>query len=312
MKDSKIIGLLVIAVMSVVLFTQVQPSSTQSSARLVFPELKDHLSEINAIKIQSLAENDKRVSLTNLQSIWVNSDKHDYPADFTELASFVSLLSRLEIAETKTAKAENHARLGLSRGGVDAGTLITLEPGGFSVVVGKSGSQGSFVRSPDEDQVYLTADPVEASADPMDWVDPVVLNVDSQTVTKVSMVTQGLTILTAQRNEDSGGMELLNLPKDAELKYATIVDNLARVLVNLRFLDVEPVDANRFSNSSTTTVAIDDGSSIEVSSMSLGDAFWVHVKSGDQAKWQFEVSEYTYKELNKTMADMLKSEADDE
>ena len=125
-----------------------------------------------------------------------------------------------------------------------------LMPGEYSLLVGNEApSQGSFVRYRGDSQVYLTNKPVEASADWLEWIDPVVINIEPANVREVTDSDPAAQLLLANRNEASGEFELLGIPAGRELKHATVADSLTRLLVNVRMLDVEPYNPLIFQDS---------------------------------------------------------------
>lgn len=307
--DTKLIGLAFIAIMLTALFFVQDSDEKTPDSNRVFPEMNARLSELNSMTLVSLSEAGGEVTLNRVGEIWTVAQKSDYPSDFETLSAFLVALSELEIAEVKTAKATNHARLGVADTGDSAATLVHLEPGEFELMIGNSGgSHGSFIRFPGESQVYLTRQQITASVDPMDWVDPVLVNVDSQEIDKVSLATQSAQFLAAIRNADTGNLELQNQPVDRELKYATIVDNLSRLLVNLRFIDVQPHDPALFNDASLANIALISGEVIKVATIKQGDDFWLHMNREATNKWRYKISEYSFNEFNKTMEDMLQQQ----
>ncbi len=304
--DTKLIGLAFIAIMlTALLFVQDSNDKTRDSNR-VFPEMASSLSELNSVSLVSLSEAGGEVTLNRLGKTWTVAQKSDYPANFEALSEFLVALSELEIAEVKTAKAVNHARLGVADKGDSAAILVHLEPAGFKLMIGNNGgSHGSFIRFPGQSQVYLTRQQITASVDPIDWIDPVFVNVDSEEIDKVSLATQSAQFLAAIRNADTGNLELQNQPVDRELKYATIVDNLSRLLVNLRFIDVQPHDPALFSDTSLANITLISGEVIKVATMKQGDDYWLHMNREATNEWRYKISEYSFNEFNKTMDDML-------
>ncbi|MBT4160877.1 MAG: DUF4340 domain-containing protein [Gammaproteobacteria bacterium] len=311
--NSKVLGLATIALMSLMLLLQLSSQDEMTESELLLPELESKLSAVKGVGIRSL-EDDTGVTLRKKDGNWIIEEKSGYPADFESLSELLNRLAELGIAEIKTAKAEYHNKLGVESSGQSAGTLISIEgEETYELIVGNEAtSRGSFVRRPESDQVYLSDAEVDVSIEPMDYLDPVIVNVDSAEVQSITVTTSG-SYLSAHRNEESGEMVIQNLPDGAELKYSTVADGLARMLINLRFTDVEVLDPGRFSSSSVATVETTTGEIIRVETLKVEDKYWLHLNRVETANWQYEISEYTYNELNKSMEDMLKvEETDDE
>ena len=163
---------------------------------------------------------------------------------------------------------------------------------------------GTFVRKPDEDQVYQVSEALDFGEDPIDYVNPVFFSLDSLDVQRVSIATDG-SLLEALRDVETGDMMIEKLPQGAELRYDTIADSLARTFVNLRFEDVEPYQEDLFTGPSRTTVTTSSGDSHTILSQALDQEYWVQM----DRQWQYRVSKFTFDQLNKTMQDMLKSES---
>ena len=314
MMNVRVAGLLLIAAMLLALFMQRLGDDAGGIFPLLLPDLKGQLDAVQKVSIRPLAREQAGVSIQHEDVGWRLPEKSGYPADFEALSDFLGRLSEVRIAEKKTAREENHARLGLADAGEQAGTLVFVESaaGVTQLIIGASGeSQGSFVRLVGDPQVYLTDAVITASPDPMDWLDPLAINVDSSKIRKVTITKGGAALLSAARNE-AGELILQNLPQAAELKYATVADDLARVLVNLRFLDVEPLQPGRFDEATMTTFTLDDGEAVVAKTVRVADDHWLHLDTESNRGWQYKVREYTFNEFNKTLEDMLKNEDQNE
>jgi hypothetical protein len=308
--DMKVTGLFAMAVLSIALLFQINPGNVEESPRLVFPGLKEQLSELTGIKVTN--PNGSSVTMVKQQDNWVLEEKSGYKVDFSKLSRFLVNFSELRVVEEKTSISTNHSRLGVAENDPGAGTRVIVSPGEYSLLVGREApSKGSFVRYADDTQVYLTNKPVAASTDWIEWIDPVVINIEPASVREVTIESSAAQLLFANRNEASGEFELREIPAGRELKYATVADSLARLLVNVRMLNVEPYDPVIFDDPSNTRLVLLSGETIIVKSVIVDGRFMMHIDRKNLADWQFEISESSYNELNKDMESMLKaSEAD--
>ena len=283
------------------------------------------------IEIYALGDEASTLAISRNDQVWVLENRSGYPIDFEELLEFLDKLASAELIEEKTAKAELLGRLGLAASGEDDAVGVAVRIGAkdlsFELIVGheSNSGRGSFVRYPGSDQAYLASEVIEVSTDAVEWLDPVVINIDSNRVLRVEVlaeVMQSALPLVAQRNAESGDIELQGIPLDADLKYPSVADGLARMLVNLRFEDVEPYDSERWSGAGLTTVTLDSGEVLEVRTIETTGEYWLHLLQQYQQhqppqlqepayagidKWQYKVSQYVFNEFNKTMTDMLKS-----
>ena len=308
--DMKVAGLFAVAVLLTALLFQMEPANVEDAPRLVFPGLKGQLPGLTSIKVTN--PNGNSASIFKQQDGWVLEEKSGYNADFSKLSRFLVNLSELRIVEEKTSNSSNHSRLGVAGNAPGAGTSVVVSPGGHSLLVGnKAPSQGSFIRYEDEAQVYLTNKHVDASADWVDWIDPVVINIEPANIGEVTIATRSAEFLSGSRNEESGEFGLLGIPAGRELKYATVADSLTRLLVNVRMLDVEPYNPEIFGDPHNTRFVLISSETIIVGTIIADGRFMMHMDRENLADWQFEISELTYNELNKNMEAMLKTiEAD--
>ena len=310
MMGMKVAGLFGVALSLIALLFKMDPYNAENGPRLVFPNLKEQLSGLTSIKVTNSDGNS--VSILKEDGRWVLEEKSGYDVDFSKLSRFLIHFSEHRIVEEKTSIPSNHSRLGVARNDPGAGASVILMPGEYSLLVGNDApSQGSFVRYAGESQVYLTNKPVEASADWLKWIDPVVINIEPANVREVKIATRPAQFLLANRNEASGEFELLGIPAGRDLKHATVVDSLTRLLVNVRMLDVEPYNPLIFHDPSITRFVLLSGETIIVGTIIVSGRFMMHIDRKNLADWQFEISEFTYNELNKNMEAMLKTtEAD--
>jgi hypothetical protein len=192
-------------------------------------------------------------------------------------------------------------------------TLIGNEAGG---------RKGRYVRKPEEDQVWLVDKITAATGDPVKWIEPVVLSIDSDQVSQVTHRSADGGTLTVKRAGDEGEFEVENLPAGAELKYGTIADTLARELVNVRATDVRARGEEPWQGVATATFDLKDGSQVVVHGLAGDDGHWLRfdltpskepseaVSFVDTARiegWEFKVADYTFDQFTRTMDDMIKA-----
>jgi hypothetical protein len=306
----RVAGLFGIAVLLTALLLKMNPSNAVVGPRLVFPSLKEQLSALTTIKVTK--SNGNSVSILKEQGRWVLQEKSGYEVDFAKLSRFLVNFSEQKIVEEKTSISSNHSRLGVAENDPGAGLSVVLMPGEYSLLVGNDApSQGSFIRYEGDAQVYLTNKSVDAPADWLEWVDPVVINIEPVDVREVTITNRFAQVLSAKKNKASGEFELLAIPIGRELKRTTIADSLTRLLVNVRMLDVEPYNPLIFHDAASARFVLFSGENIIVGTNIESGRFMMHVDRTSLAGWQFEISEFTYNELNKNMEAMLKTTATD-
>ena len=309
----KALGLAAIAAMLLLVLIQRQEDAaqdiTEHESLLLLPDLKATLESASEIQILG-GDNESRVTIVNQGGDWHIQEKAGYPADFETLSRLLRDMAKLKVAERKTARAENHAQLGLASESDSMAIIVRISSADrtYEMMIGHtSRTRGTFVRRPGEDQVYLVEQTIDVSMDPIDYLDPVFLSLESSEVERVVIRTRD-SLLKAVRDEKTGEMIIEDIPEGAELRYDTVADSLARIFINLRFNDVKPYRADLFSEPGETSVTTSSGELRTIRSENIDGTYWVQL---DQ-DWQYKVSEFTYNELNKSMQDMLKTEPGDE
>lgn len=291
------------------------PGKSQPAEASLMPALAARLDAATALQISSLADPASRMHIVKTGDGWRVQELSGFPADFEQVAGLLDTLAKLRIAEVKTARAEHHARLGLSAEGDNPGTLVEVvfpEDSQALIVGQRSGTRGSFVRHPEASQVYLVQPPVRVATEVMEWVNDIIYNVDSSAVRKVTISHQDGRVLMAARDQETGELQLPALPGGSELQYPTIVDGLARLLTNPRFQAVQPYFAPAFEAATLTEFELQTGEIIQARTVRLGEEYWLHLDTDATSAWQYRVSEYTFNEFNKALEDMLKGPDDNE
>ncbi len=324
MMNPKLLGLAALAMLVTALLFQTMQMEEEVVAEPALPGLKAVLQGTERILIEPLYSDGSKLTLTENDGVWLLEEKGGYPVDFEGLVQFLDKLATAEVIEKKTAKKERHSALGVADQGDEeaAGTRVVVESGGhtFEVIIGKESNfgRGSFVKHPGSDQVYLINKEIAVSANAADWLDAIVINIDSKRVERIEIL--GSPGLVAERHPENGSVQLKGLPAGAELKYPTIADSLARTLVNLRFDDVLPYDDATFEDAGLSRYRLDSGEEVEVRTVELEDEYWLHLMLSnltpeselssyqERSLWQYKISQYVFNEINKQLPDMLKAE----
>lgn len=301
-KNGQLLGLFFIAVIATALLFQTNWQQTEeASDRTLLPGLQDQLDSVSEIAVESPGG---RVSVVKgSDGNWQVSSFAGYLADFEQISTLLRSLAKLEWEEAKTNRAENHGRLEVD----GAGTVLTLvlPSSEIGLVVGKQAeSRGHFVRRIEEDQVYLLAEPLNVPLTSMDWVNPVIIDLDPVDVARVSLETAEGTV-TGTRSE-SGAFMLNDLPEGRELRFATAPDSLSRLLANLRFESVTEAAGKPPTDASLASFLLQSGDMLNAQTWKAGDNHFLQFDREDLKPWVYEISEYTFGEFNKSLEDLLK------
>lgn len=204
------------------------------------------------------------------EGVWRVAALSGYAAEFAKVRALVLGLSDLAIAETKTAKPENHASLGLklpaagdAAGGGEAGSggeaagaigedaptrVRLLDSGGgvlADVVLGKraAGTEGMFVRLASADQTYRSTKSVSASVDAKSWIDRSALQVARDQVRRVEIVhADGERFEVSRGSAEETDFVLSPVPEGKEPDAAYRVNAVAGVLAYPSVEDVRKAD----------------------------------------------------------------------
>jgi hypothetical protein len=257
------------------------------------------------------------------------------------LSDFLNNLQQAKFLEKKTARAENHVRLGLSDLSVSESKSreVKVYVGDellASLLVGNSASHsnGSYFRFTGEDQVWLMDKQLEAEAEPADWLDPVIIDIAEENVTKVVQSnTSGelISVTREDQEDDLSNFVPQSIPPGKKLIYPTAANKLARALVNMNLEDVLPVGDMDWSDANKTEFSLKSGLQFAVLSKAVDGKHWLRFNfAADQEKdsadatsklltslgpWAFAVSEITFKDFSTSSEDLfddLESESAEE
>ncbi len=322
----KLIAGLGIAILAMVLAVFVAQDSRKdentAASQLVLPGLAEKLGQLDSVVI---ASTNTSVTLIRQESGWVVSERADYPADFDKLSELLRGMAAAKFVERKTARAENHALLGVR--GIDdessEAVLVKVSAGSdkFELLYGNESEagQGIFARLPDEAQVWLVSRQTKPLSSPAAWIRSVALNIDAERIVSVQHASQAGELLVT-RDAESGDFTVDSLPADTELQYATVANVLSRALVNLRATDVRQRGSEDWVPTLTATFTLVDGTLVMVAGAEVEGEYWlqIDVTAGEDGasgidldtvgKYEFMVAEYTFNQFRKSMKDMVRSD----
>lgn len=228
----------------------------------LFPDLAKGLAAARTIEIR---DGQRTVTLARgtASDPWTIRDKHGYPAS-DRVATLISSLASSRIIEEKTSKPERYALLGVAGASEPGSTSreITFhdESGGtlLGLIVGNaaepgaSGARGGmFVRRRGESASYLASGSVVADADPMSWLDRVVMQVDRNRLHSVRITrheegpvgedpAQTPILDLVRPSESDLNFSVRNMPPGRELRAPAAADSPSQSLGYFAIEDVKP------------------------------------------------------------------------
>ena len=276
--------------------------------------LTDALTDLSTTELRSRADT---VTLIRTGDEWLVAERGGYPVNFESLVGLLDTLSEATIVEKKTARSVYHARLGVADPVEEDSQAIVVslsasdESSTWSLVVGESstgGSGGSYVRMENDPQVWLASKSIQIDEDPTSWINTTITNVDSDDVIQVEIVRVDGESLIVRRDDGEENLVVDDVPDGRELRYATVANELARSLTNIRMTDVRPVSGEPWTDANQATYQLVDGTSVVVQARKEGEEHWLRLDRGETAlaSWEYKVTSYTYEDFAKGIEDLLK------
>lgn len=207
--------------------------------------LLDRLNDVTRIELKGA---NGSTTLKRAQDRWTVANRDDFPAEPAAVKRLLLGLADLQIVEAKTRLPESYARIGVADPGEGSDSLAVELYGAkddklLSLIVGhkREGGQTSqrYVRRAGEAQSYLVNGKVEASADPITWLDARIVDVDTGRVKQVVIApADGARIAIAKHKPKDNFFELVDVPAGKVPRSKALVSSLGAVLLDLRFNSV--------------------------------------------------------------------------
>jgi Domain of unknown function (DUF4340) len=251
MRPRTLLALIVVGVLAVAggwyFGTAEKPGGQQSysAGRLMFPDLAPRLQ--NAARIE-ITHQGKTTALERHGDAWGLADRGGYPVQGTKLRGMLTALTELRLVEPRTTDPAQFGRLGLEDPTGKEGTsdlLRVLDASGkpiAALIVGhrRVRTQGNvpeqvYVRRPDDNQAWLAEGGLQVDADPQQWLDRDIMNIDHSRIATVAVSHDG-EILELARDDQK---LVLKSPADHPPLEDYKVDDIDRGLELLTFQDVQ-------------------------------------------------------------------------
>lgn len=219
---------------------------------------------------------------------WVLPDKNNYPADFDTVRQTIIGMAALQTVERKTARPDWLHYIHLTAPPKGDGVEIALEDengntlaaliAGKGEDIGDASAHGLYVRRLDGDQSWLVRSVFDPKADPSDWMDKNVVNVDAARIHEADVDPAGGASYEVTRDKPSDpDFQLSPVPKGRQVAFPTGPDGVADALSNFTFDDVTPARDFDFSNATRVVTRTFDGLVVAVNVIRQGNDYWATV-----------------------------------
>ena len=245
--------------------TQKAPQ-TEVERGLLYPLLLENANNVDTIELRS------KTDITRLQRVddrWLLTNKDNFVANSALVRKLLLQIAALKTVEPKTSTPDRYLRIGVADiESNDVGTQVLAKAGdqdAVGLIVGNAREASSktqtYVRRIGEAQSWLVEGELEVAADPIRWLDALIVDIDSERITEVEIVAGDETPIRIKKKEqDDSFFELQDIPAGYEAKSKTIISSMGALLLDLRFNDVAA--ASRIADQQATrtiTLKTSDG-----------------------------------------------------
>jgi hypothetical protein len=310
------------------------PSKDKFEASLLFDDLQKFANQVKSVEISN-AQGVLFKAQKSGNSWLANFDPEQpaYPISQDKLADFVEIMMRLKLVEAKTSKSKNYARLGLQSIDIDdsMASLVIMKTNkqSWQVLVGNKVTlgEGHYILKPDDAQSWRTDKTINLPLDKFSWLKRPILPYQVQDIISISRVDSLDWHITKSANSD---FYLINMPKDRELEYPSILNSIVSNLISLDFERLIRIDEDAVDEDAVDEAAVDEEftqslkvlTQLEVNTAEqkifqmvvseLDDKYYVNFTSeGLQdywQKWYYQISSFSANQLIKTLDDFLVEE----
>lgn len=316
-----LIVIIAVAILATLLFSG-EKAQTDFDNQTLFPDLLENAKSVTKVSLTS-NQGEWAVFVKN-ETQWVSEKFSNYPVKSEEIIALINALSIAELDEPKTAKAENHARLGLAdlENKDSQATLLQMHSPAKSwqVLVGNKASSGSgiYIRKPNEQQTWLSAAEISLPSDGKAWLESKILDFGSDEIQTVSrnddspwLITGIESVSDSEAGGDGNGKnwQLTPQPEGRELKYDSILNNLVDDIAGLSFNDISVKDNTETLETRASFTLTLAEAEVSILFLTDGDKDYVEFSSAEKEalweNWRYEISKFTANQIVKNADDFL-------
>lgn len=237
-----------------------EPGTVAGSGELVFPALLDRVNDVARVRVTG---NEGTFTLARDGEAWVVEEKERYPAEPDRMHNLILGAAGLRRVEPKTSNPEHYPKLRLEDpAGEDAlsARFVLEDASGAELarwVLGNRrpsksdpGRTELYIRTGDDPQAWLVEGSLPGGRAIIDWVARLVARIDRERLRAVEVVhADGMTVAVGKRHPADVDFILQGVPEGREIDAQYRINDIGRLLEDLRFEDVVPASALDFSGS---------------------------------------------------------------
>lgn len=321
MKSNTLISLLLaLIVASGLSYWLLQDDMQQTQASTsVLGDFKPHLAAVTQIDIRD--HQGELLSAELVNGEWVATHLQaglQFPADRNLLVGLINGLSSATLYQAKTQNPQNYSQLSVEDiGSEDAQSrLLTLTAGenSFSILVGNTATSGlgSFVRFPEQSQSWLIDQRLNVPSDAQQWLLNPLSLMSIEQVSSAFRDGEGAWQVVRDDALDEQTLAPLTLTDKTEqenYQFPNVVSNSLSAMLTARFDAISVIDSVTLSDSPSATLTFSaSDNELSILLYNIEEQYYaVYVSASDPwlSDWIFELSSFTYNQLNKQRDDFV-------
>ena len=287
-----ILAVATLVAVGAVFFVERESSTTNHGGKAVFPALLEQVNSVDRIRVTG---NEGAFTLARDGDRWVVEEKERYAADPDRVHKLLLGAAGMKRVEPKTSNPELYPKLWLEDpSGEDAKSVgFVLENASGTALAdwvlgdrrpSKSDASRTelFIRVADNPMAWLVEGSVPGGPTIIGWVDRMVARIDRERLRDVEVVhADGATVAVNRPGPADTDFSLQGVPADRETDSQYRVNDIGRLLEDLRFEDVAPSSSLDFSGSVDKRVRITtfDGLRVDLETVMRDGEAWVQLRA---------------------------------
>lgn len=262
-----VLAVLAVAAAAAAVLVQREDAGIARSGENLLPGLLERLGEVTRIEA---AHKGETITLVLADEAWSVADRHDHPAETSEVRGLLVGAAELVRVEPKTARPDRYAKLELGDpAGEEAESFgyVMKDAAGETIanlVVGKrrfltttgSDTDEYFVRVPDDPQAWLVTGKIPRNRRALDWLRREVAAIDQTRVRRAAVThPDGTVVRVAKSSPGETDFTLEGVPEGHEVEEPFSVHAIGTGITTFTLNDVARADEVDFDGEGIEAVA---------------------------------------------------------